>query len=398
MSGACLLEASSDTTVSRAVDLRIPVLSKPIQYLHYKSLEVRQAHCKGAVGVLQGLRFISKPDGGYEGPIEMSNDTGGCAEMIMPTIPILQTAQLAMPPPILPSFVPGVSEECKKRSLSNTGHQNNKKARVSSSEDTGLLGIKCNGTSFGRTEASTVGSVCSVEGDASDDGSTENQGGGRLTGRWTREEHEAFLEGLKMHGREWKKVAQKITSRTSAQIRSHAQKYFTKLAKEGQDNVVVSNLPYHSASVIEKIELIMKNPVAVEKEVNSTLQMLTERYNVLRKKIEEKQAPRSDGNIGSSPALADLSSAGESKTSLVEVAQKSLLSESAMFPAIASIGSPSPTKYDKKSFENGGSIVSSTLIKYNITRKPSPTPRDYSSALNKGEHIALEVPGADFPK
>mmetsp|Transcript_7430 Transcript_7430/g.17679 ORF Transcript_7430/g.17679 Transcript_7430/m.17679 type:complete len:481 (+) Transcript_7430:72-1514(+) len=54
------------------------------------------------------------------------------------------------------------------------------------------------------------------------------------SGRWTREEHEQFLEGLKVYGREWKKVAQRIPTRTSAQIRSHAQKYFAKLAREEQ--------------------------------------------------------------------------------------------------------------------------------------------------------------------
>lgn len=52
------------------------------------------------------------------------------------------------------------------------------------------------------------------------------------SGRWTKEEHMAFLAGLKLYGREWKKVAQKIKTRTSAQIRSHAQKYFAKLSKE----------------------------------------------------------------------------------------------------------------------------------------------------------------------
>jgi len=52
------------------------------------------------------------------------------------------------------------------------------------------------------------------------------------TGRWTKAEHEAFLVGLKLYGREWKKVATKIKTRTSAQIRSHAQKYFAKVAKE----------------------------------------------------------------------------------------------------------------------------------------------------------------------
>ena len=52
--------------------------------------------------------------------------------------------------------------------------------------------------------------------------------GDRSFGRWTREEHEGFLLGLRVHGREWKKVAQTIKTRTPAQIRSHAQKYFAK--------------------------------------------------------------------------------------------------------------------------------------------------------------------------
>ena len=38
-------------------------------------------------------------------------------------------------------------------------------------------------------------------------------------------------QGLRMYGREWKRVAADIKTRTSAQIRSHAQKYFAKLAK-----------------------------------------------------------------------------------------------------------------------------------------------------------------------
>ena len=58
------------------------------------------------------------------------------------------------------------------------------------------------------------------------------------TGRWTREEHEAFLSALKMYGKEWKKVAAKVKTRTVVQTRTHAQKYFQKLAKsaEGKDD------------------------------------------------------------------------------------------------------------------------------------------------------------------
>ncbi|CAH0517089.1 unnamed protein product [Peronospora belbahrii] len=53
-------------------------------------------------------------------------------------------------------------------------------------------------------------------------------------GRWTEQEHQRFLAGLRLYGREWKKVAGKIKTRTSAQIRSHAQKYFAKLARDDE--------------------------------------------------------------------------------------------------------------------------------------------------------------------
>jgi SHAQKYF class myb-like DNA-binding protein len=51
------------------------------------------------------------------------------------------------------------------------------------------------------------------------------------TGRWTCEEHVLFLKGLEMHGKGWKKIAKLIKTRTVVQIRTHAQKYFQKLAK-----------------------------------------------------------------------------------------------------------------------------------------------------------------------
>ena len=51
-------------------------------------------------------------------------------------------------------------------------------------------------------------------------------------GRWTNEEHEAFLDGLNTFGKEWKQIADFIQTRTVVQIRTHAQKYFQKLAKD----------------------------------------------------------------------------------------------------------------------------------------------------------------------
>lgn len=55
-----------------------------------------------------------------------------------------------------------------------------------------------------------------------------------VAGRWTSEEHRLFLEGLRLHGKGWKKIAAVIKTRTVVQIRTHAQKYFQKLAKAKQ--------------------------------------------------------------------------------------------------------------------------------------------------------------------
>lgn len=45
-------------------------------------------------------------------------------------------------------------------------------------------------------------------------------------GKWTYEEHNRFLQALDLFGNIWKKVEDYIGTRSRAQIRSHAQKYF----------------------------------------------------------------------------------------------------------------------------------------------------------------------------
>uniref|UniRef100_A0A7S2K0K9 HTH myb-type domain-containing protein n=1 Tax=Leptocylindrus danicus TaxID=163516 RepID=A0A7S2K0K9_9STRA len=142
-------------------------------------------------------------------------------------------------------------------------------------------------------ETSTIGSCPSTNSLASH---------GKLSstsyGRWTREEHEGFLEGLKLHGREWKKVSEMIPTRTSAQIRSHAQKYFAKMAKEGlssqgtssDGSSGVAGVEYTSATFVKKIEMILKDPGNVEKEVEAKLNQLHNLHQKLLRRLEAKRA------------------------------------------------------------------------------------------------------------
>lgn len=56
-------------------------------------------------------------------------------------------------------------------------------------------------------------------------------------GRWTKEEHELFVEALKLYGKDWKKVQEHVGTRTTTQARSHAQKYFAKLGRKLNSDV-----------------------------------------------------------------------------------------------------------------------------------------------------------------
>ncbi|XP_061963211.1 protein REVEILLE 8-like [Populus nigra] len=65
---------------------------------------------------------------------------------------------------------------------------------------------------------------------------------------WTEEEHDKFLEALQLFDRDWKKIEDFMGSKTVIQIRSHAQKYFLKVQKNGTTAHVPPPRPKRKAS------------------------------------------------------------------------------------------------------------------------------------------------------
>ncbi|XP_022748481.1 protein REVEILLE 8-like isoform X2 [Durio zibethinus] len=65
---------------------------------------------------------------------------------------------------------------------------------------------------------------------------------------WTEEEHDKFIEALQLFDRDWKKIEDFVGSKTVIQIRSHAQKYFLKVQKNGTIAHVPPPRPKRKAS------------------------------------------------------------------------------------------------------------------------------------------------------
>lgn len=75
------------------------------------------------------------------------------------------------------------------------------------------------------------------------------------SGRWSEQENKMFLKGVLIHGNNWKQIQSDMKTRTSMQIRSHAQKIFKKIKSKG-----ISDINLHITTIQDFIEVIKQFP------------------------------------------------------------------------------------------------------------------------------------------
>lgn len=131
---------------------------------------------------------------------------------------------------------------------------------------------------------------------------------GKSTGRWTQQEHVLFIEGLKIYGKNWKKVESFIGTRTGTQIRSHAQKFFNRIKKEysteDPSKFVIENMTDESIKqiILEHCGEAVSNlndDKDSESDTPEVLFSITKEKATKRKKDEFDYTPRSMGMTGS---------------------------------------------------------------------------------------------------
>ena len=87
-------------------------------------------------------------------------------------------------------------------------------------------------------------------------------------GRWSKEEHNKFIEAIIKFGNDWKKIQKYIPSRTSTQARSHAQKFLMKFRNSNffKQNNIDSKLSWAKTIQFiksnfsnDELEFVLKN-------------------------------------------------------------------------------------------------------------------------------------------
>ena len=110
-------------------------------------------------------------------------------------------------------------------------------------------------------------------------------------GRWNLEEHMRFIKGCLLYGNNWKKIEGYVETRTSTQIRSHAQKFLIKLKKKydsyddnkDYNNINIKNDDYYIKDDIFSILNYLNSNSEIESQMEKIEKILLKIFKINRK-------------------------------------------------------------------------------------------------------------------
>ncbi|KAE9356920.1 hypothetical protein PF008_g3397 [Phytophthora fragariae] len=152
---------------------------------------------------------------------------------------------------------------------------------------------------------------------------------GTQVGRWTKREHELFLEGLQRFGKSWKKISSLVHTRTLVQIRTHAQKY---LQKQSRAAIKADAKAAEDAAALQAQHSKSQQQQRSFRQDERSLSQLQPRVAAGRQSALQVDAPRVPVQQWKSPR------AGDRNSPFVPLAFPSTLSTSASRPS--SMASP----------------------------------------------------------
>ncbi|OIT21689.1 PREDICTED: protein REVEILLE 1-like [Nicotiana attenuata] len=187
--------------------------------------------------------------------------------------------------------------------------------------------------------------------------------------RWSDEEHRKFLEALKLHGRAWRRIEEHVGTKTAVQIRSHAQKFFSKVVRESNNGDVSSVKPIEIPPPRPKRKPMHPYPRKLAIPVKSGT-------------LAPEKSKRS-----ASPNLCLSETENQSPTSVL-----SALGSDAFGTVDSSKPSESPSPVSSAVSENCGDLVLSEQSDFNLEkRRSSPAQAYASSTLDNQACVKLEL-------
>ncbi|RDX77575.1 Protein REVEILLE 1, partial [Mucuna pruriens] len=204
--------------------------------------------------------------------------------------------------------------------------------------------------------------------------------------RWTDEEHKKFLEALKLYGRAWRRIEEHVGTKTAVQIRSHAQKFFSKILRESSGN---------STTLEESIEIPPPRPK--RKPIHPYPRKLVE---IPKKEISNSEHPLRSNSLKSSDFGQENNSP---KSVLSAIVSETLGSSDSDTPTrslspVSSISGAPTNRFSlaepKASFEEEGSPPSSAqnekpLVKLELFHKESVCTKDDAAEESSGRTLKL---------